>query len=71
MALWPGVLLGILHAVNMIPPAWSIGAGKYGSLLGANVYGMLIVFGGFALGAVLDRVTGRNPEEATATVSVR
>jgi SSS family solute:Na+ symporter len=58
-AFWPGVLLGVLHAANLIPAGWKIGGGAYAALLGANVYGSVLVFGGFGAGAALDAMRGR------------
>lgn len=49
LAFWPGVLLGVLLAVNAIPSSWAIGSGKYALLLGTNLYGLLICFAGFLL----------------------
>lgn len=46
---WPGVLVGIGVAANWLSPAWAIGDGRYGLLLGANVYGLLICTAGFML----------------------
>lgn len=54
LAFWPGVLLGGLYAFNAVPASWGLGAGSNAVLLGTNVYGTLIVCGGFATGAVLD-----------------
>jgi SSS family solute:Na+ symporter len=54
MGFWPGVVLGILHALNRIPSSWALGEGPYAKLLGANVWGCAFVFGGFAVGAMLD-----------------
>ena len=54
-AFWPGVALGVLHALNRVPGAWSLGDGTYAGLLGANVYGTVVVFAGFGLGMALDR----------------
>jgi solute:Na+ symporter, SSS family len=47
LAFWPGVILGVLLAAGMIPHSWAIGEGKYGLLLGTNVYGLVICFAGF------------------------
>ncbi len=69
-AFWPGAVLGVLHAMNRLPEAWSIGAGKYGALLGANVYGTVLVFAGFVVGAVLGRSSIRATATAGATALV-
>lgn len=49
MAFWPGVVLGTLHEAGAIPPSWAIGSGKYGLLLGTNLYGLAICFAGFLI----------------------
>ena len=56
LAFWPGVLLGALLAAGSIPASWAIGGGKYALLLGTNLYGLLICFGGFLLPLLLRRV---------------
>ena len=63
LGFWPGLALGVLVAVGRVPASWSIGSGAYASLLGANLYGTLIVFAGFAAGAWVDsrRLRGRRP----------
>ena len=55
LALWPGVAVGVAYAAKAVPAAWAIGDGPYALLLGANLWGTLIVFAGFAAGALLDR----------------
>lgn len=47
LAFWPGVVLGALHEAGGIPASWAIGSGKYGLLLGTNLYGLAICFAGF------------------------
>jgi SSS family solute:Na+ symporter len=59
LAFWPGVMLGILLAVGVIPAAWAIGSGKYATLLGVNCYGLAICTGGFLLPVALQRLRGR------------
>jgi hypothetical protein len=59
LAYWPGVILGMLFAVNQIPASCAIGNGKYALLLGTNVYGLMICFAGFLLPLVWQRLTGR------------
>lgn len=56
LSFWPGALLGALLAAGRIPSSWAIGDGKYAVLLGTNLYGLLICFGGFLLPLVLRRV---------------
>jgi hypothetical protein len=43
-------------AAGSIPASWAIGGGKYALLLGTNLYGLLICFGGFLLPLLLQRV---------------
>jgi Na+/proline symporter len=49
LAFWSGLVLGVLLALGLIPPAWAIGDGKYALLLGSNLYGLLICTAGFFL----------------------
>jgi hypothetical protein len=56
LAFWPGVVLGVLLAVGMIPQSWAIGGGKYGLLLGTNLYGLGICCAGFLLPLALQRL---------------
>jgi len=49
LSFWPGVVLGVMLAMGLIPPSWAIGTGKYARLLGANFYGLAICFGGYLL----------------------
>ena len=59
LAFWPGLIFGVLRVVEnaaqmAIFPAWvSIGAGKYATDLGINVYGLLICCLGYLIGAWL------------------
>ncbi|MDP2759295.1 MAG: sodium:solute symporter [Sideroxyarcus sp.] len=53
LAFWTGMTLGLLHAANMIPPAWAIGDGKYATLLGTNLYGLILCTAGFFLPLLL------------------
>jgi len=54
-AFWTGITLGILLAVNAIPPGWAIGSGKYAILLGTNLYGLVLCTAGFLLPLALPR----------------
>jgi hypothetical protein len=58
LAFWTGICLGLLQALNLIPPNWAIGSGKYGILLGTNLYGLALCTALFFLPLVLlrDRV---------------
>lgn len=53
LAFWPGLLLGVLLAAGFIPDSWAMGAGKYGLLLGTNVYGLAICTLGYLIPVVL------------------
>jgi SSS family solute:Na+ symporter len=53
LAFWTGMTLGVLHALNMLPAAWAIGDGKYGALLGTNLYGLILCTVGFFLPLLL------------------
>ena len=55
LSFWSGMLLGVLLATGQIPASWAIGEGKYGLLLGTNLYGLVICFAGFLLPLALDR----------------
>ncbi|MBL0075912.1 MAG: sodium:solute symporter [Rhodocyclaceae bacterium] len=50
---WSGLTLGVLQATNWIPASWAIGSGKYATLLGTNLYGLLICTAGFFLPLLL------------------
>lgn len=67
LGFWPGIMVGVLHVVDRIPVEWTVGEGSYGALLGANLVGTGLVFGGFCLGAVLDRVRAGAASRAPAT----
>jgi Na+/proline symporter len=58
-AFWPGVALGFWFAFGTIPEVLHIGDGKYAGLLGINVYGTLVIFVLFVLGAALDTLSTR------------
>jgi hypothetical protein len=49
LSFWPGVVLGLLLTVKLVPHSWAIGTGKYALLLGTNLYGLLICTTGFLL----------------------
>ena len=55
LAFWPGILLGVLQALDLIPHGWAIGNGKYGILLGTNLYGLALCTAGFFLPLVSRR----------------
>ncbi|QID18253.1 sodium:solute symporter [Nitrogeniibacter mangrovi] len=47
LAFWTGMVLGVLLALGAIPPSWAIGTGRYGLLLGTNLYGLALCTAGF------------------------
>lgn len=55
LAFWTGMTLGLLDALNMIPAAWAIGDGKYATLLGTNLYGLILCTAGFFLPLLLPK----------------
>jgi len=55
LAFWTGIGLGVLQALDLIPPSWAIGGGKYGVLLGTNLYGLALCTAGFFLPLALPR----------------
>jgi hypothetical protein len=56
LAFWPGVILGVLLTAKAIPQSWAIGSGQYALLLGTNLYGLAICFGGFLLPVLWQRM---------------
>ncbi|HKK70424.1 MAG TPA: hypothetical protein VKA86_04350 [Candidatus Krumholzibacteria bacterium] len=69
LGFWPGVGMGVLHATNAVPGSWAVGEGSYATLLGANLVGTLLVFGGFGVGALLDRARSRARTRALASTT--
>jgi hypothetical protein len=69
LGFWPGVVIGVLHVVNRIPVSWSVGDGPYAALLGANLVGTALVFGGFAVGSVFDLAHARARSAVRATAA--
>ena len=55
LAFWTGMTLGVLLAMDLIPPAWAIGDGKYALLLGTNLYGLALCTVGFFLPLAMPR----------------
>jgi Na+/proline symporter len=49
LAFWTGIGLGTLEAAGLMPQGWAIGAGKYGVLLGVNLYGLALCTAAFFL----------------------
>ena len=58
LAFWPGIVLGLLLAVNRIPASWAIGGGKYALLLGVNLYGLAICTAGFLIPVAARKLRG-------------
>lgn len=42
LAFWPGLAAGIMYAFGWVPRAVAIGSGRYATLLGVNLYGLLL-----------------------------
>lgn len=68
LGFWPGVAIGVLHVVDRIPAGWAMGDGPYAALLGANVIGTGLVFGGFLVGSLCDVLLARGVRPATAAL---
>jgi SSS family solute:Na+ symporter len=64
LAFWPGIALGALQAMNLIPAAWAIGGGQYGVLLGTNLYGLVLCTVGFFVPLALPRLRPARTEIA-------
>ena len=50
---WVGVMFGVLLQVGYIPTGFSIGNGQFNTLLGFNLYGLLICLGCYIAGILL------------------
>jgi len=59
LAFWPGVFLGLMLTLGAVPQSWAIGTGKFGLLLGTNLFGLLICFAGFLLPVAWQRLRAR------------
>lgn len=55
LAFWTGMTLGVLQLMDLVPPSWAIGGGKYGILLGTNLYGLLLCTAGFFVPLLVPR----------------
>jgi solute:Na+ symporter, SSS family len=55
LSFWTGMTLGVLLALGLIPDSWAIGSGKYGTLLGTNLYGLALCTIGFFAPLALPR----------------
>jgi hypothetical protein len=58
LAFWPGLVLGLMLAVDLVPKSWAIGTGKYALLLGTNAYGLAICTAGFLAATLWQRRPG-------------
>ena len=70
LGFWPGVAVGVLYAMGRIPSAIHIGDGPYDALLGANVVGTVLTFGGFAVGAVLEGAVSKGRVKAPSAAGL-
>jgi hypothetical protein len=43
LAFWPGLAVGVAEAAGLVPAALGIGGGSYATLLGANLWGLVLV----------------------------
>ncbi|MCA9562586.1 MAG: hypothetical protein KC561_03810, partial [Myxococcales bacterium] len=66
LGFWPGVAVGVIYALGEVPESLAIGGGNYAALLGANVWGTVMVFGGFMLGTGLDILLGAKSKPGAA-----
>lgn len=55
-AFWPGVVIGIAHTAGATPVWMAVGTGAYAQLLAINFVGTVLVFVGFGIGALVDRL---------------
>lgn len=59
LAFWTGLAVGILEVLDLLPATASIGDGQYGTLLGANLWGLALVTALFLVPIVLHRARRR------------
>jgi Na+/proline symporter len=62
LAFWPGVILGTAYAFSPMPSFLAIGPGKYGGLLGLNLYGLLLCTGLYLLPVAVRALARRRAE---------
>ncbi|MDE2158056.1 MAG: hypothetical protein KGJ30_03955, partial [Burkholderiales bacterium] len=55
LAFWTGIGLGFMDAFGLVPQSWAIGSGKFGLLLGTNLYGLLLCTAAFFVPLLLAR----------------
>ena len=65
LAFWTGIGLGLLEGGGLVPHSWSIGSGKYGVLLGVNLYGLLLCTAAFLVPLALQGRRLGSPQRAT------
>jgi hypothetical protein len=70
LALWPGIILGTLHAFEAVPASLAIGSGKYAGLLGVNLYGLLLCTGLYLLPVALKSLATRRDQITPAPQEV-
>lgn len=58
LAFWSGLAIGIVQAAGWIPAGLTVGAGRYADLLGANLWGLVLVTVLFLLPVALRGVAG-------------
>jgi len=52
-AFWTGMTIGLYDVFGTVPETVAVGSGNYGKLLGLNLYGLILCFGMYAVGAWL------------------
>lgn len=60
LAFWPGLAVGVAEAAGLVPAALGVGDGSHATLLGANLWGLLVVTVLFLVPWALQRIPG-NP----------
>lgn len=58
LALWPGLVLGVLYTLGWVPAALHVGSGRYAGLLGINLYGVILCTGLFLIPVLWTRIQG-------------
>jgi len=61
LAFWTGLAVGVAEAAGWIPAAAAVGEGSYATLLGANLWGLLLVTVLFLAPVAVRRLAGRSP----------
>ncbi|MDE2083180.1 MAG: hypothetical protein KGI90_17675, partial [Burkholderiales bacterium] len=64
LAFWTGIGLGLADALGLVPHGWAVGSGAFGTLLGVNLYGLLLCTAGFFLPLMLPGPAARGAEGA-------